>query len=392
MKLLHPNDTMTAEERLQAVINLQVPDRVPVAPFFYYFNAFYNGNTYAELYNPKTYYRGLCNIFDELAPWDINYHMNFYDPEMFSFLTPMKMLEPGRDLPADRIRQFVEAEIMKIDDYEWLTGMGKQLSAIAYFPFIIRLLPRLWDTVPAGWKSYPVAMRIVLKTLAIWITEYARWRSKGVTTLYALGAEAAFDTFSMTRGMIDFIRDMKDRPDEIKRAADSLTKSFIFIFTTFCKLTGINRAILALHRSSNDFISPQTFRELSFPSAKAIVEGLAANGITTVLHCDGNWELNLEILRELPAGHTVMQLDGATDIFKAKEIVGDRMCIMGDVPADMLCLASPTEIDEYCHRLIEEVGKGGGFILATGCELAPNAKPENVKAMLESVTKYGYYR
>ena len=27
--MLHPKDTMTAEERLQAAINLQVPDRVP---------------------------------------------------------------------------------------------------------------------------------------------------------------------------------------------------------------------------------------------------------------------------------------------------------------------------------------------------------------------------
>jgi uroporphyrinogen decarboxylase len=67
------------------------------------------------------------------------------------------------------------------------------------------------------------------------------------------------------------------------------------------------------------------------------------------------------------------------------------MCIYGDVPADMLALGSPAEVDEYCHRLIEEVGKGGGFILGTGCELAPNAKPENVKAMFKSVVKYGYY-
>jgi len=31
-KLLHPGDTMTAEERLQAAINLQVPDRMPPMP------------------------------------------------------------------------------------------------------------------------------------------------------------------------------------------------------------------------------------------------------------------------------------------------------------------------------------------------------------------------
>jgi uroporphyrinogen-III decarboxylase len=116
-----------------------------------------------------------------------------------------------------------------------------------------------------------------------------------------------------------------------------------------------------------------------------------AAGINPILHCDGNWDLNLETLRELPAGNVVVQFDGASDIFKAKEVIGDRICIYGDVPADLLALGSPSEVDEYCHRLIEEVGKGGGFILGTGCELAPNAKPENVKAMFESVVKYGYY-
>ncbi len=79
------------------------------------------------------------------------------------------------------------------------------------------------------------------------------------------------------------------------------------------------------------------------------------------------------------------------DIFKVKEVIADRVCIYGDVPANLLSLGSPTEVDEYCHRLIEEVGKGRGFILGSGCELAPNAKPENVKAMCESVVKYGYY-
>ena len=35
--MLHPGDSMTAEERIQAAINLQVPDRVPLVPIVYYF-------------------------------------------------------------------------------------------------------------------------------------------------------------------------------------------------------------------------------------------------------------------------------------------------------------------------------------------------------------------
>jgi len=124
---------------------------------------------------------------------------------------------------------------------------------------------------------------------------------------------------------------------------------------------------------------------------RRLVDKIVAAGISPILHCDGNWDLNLERLRDLPAGRCLVQFDGPTDIFKAKEVLGDRMCIMGDVPADMLVLGSESEVDEYCHRLIEEVGKGGGFVMGAGCEIPPNARPENVKTMLDSVVKYGYY-
>jgi uroporphyrinogen-III decarboxylase len=42
----------------------------------------------------------------------------------------------------------------------------------------------------------------------------------------------------------------------------------------------------------------------------------------------------------MPKGKCVLQLDGSTDIYKAKEIVGDRVCIQGDVPAALLTLGN----------------------------------------------------
>ncbi len=45
----------------------------------------------------------------------------------------------------------------------------------------------------------------------------------------------------------------------------------------------------------------------------------------------------------------------------------------------------------YVRRLCEEVGDGGGYILSTGCECPVDAKPENVRAMLEAGRTYGVY-
>ena len=88
--------------------------------------------------------------------------------------------------------------------------------------------------------------------------------------------------------------------------------------------------------------------------------------------------------RELPKGKCVLSLDGKTDIFKAKEILGDHMCIMGDVPPGMFALGTPEEVTAYCKRLISEIGPAG-FILSSGCDVPIDARYENVKAMVEAV-------
>src|SRR5659263_588202 len=80
------------------------------------------------------------------------------------------------------------------------------------------------------------------------------------------------------------------------------------------------------------------------------------HGITPILHMDSEWTPFFKYFKHLPARKCILNLDGTSDIFKAKEVLGDHMCIMGDVPATLLKLGEPEEVDEYCRRLIEEVG------------------------------------
>ncbi len=53
--------------------------------------------------------------------------------------------------------------------------------------------------------------------------------------------------------------------------------------------------------------------------------------------------------------------------------------------------ASPQEVKEYCRKLIEGCGKGGGYILAAGC-MPENPKLENLQAIMEAVREYGVYK
>ena len=70
-----------------------------------------------------------------------------------------------------------------------------------------------------------------------------------------------------------------------------------------------------------------------------------------------------------------------------------------DVPNETLCaddelarvgFMSPDDVKAYCKKLIDVVGKGGGFIMDSSTVI-DDAKPENVKAMIDFTKEYGVY-
>jgi uroporphyrinogen-III decarboxylase len=102
--------------------------------------------------------------------------------------------------------------------------------------------------------------------------------------------------------------------------------------------------------------------------------------------CEGAYGDRLEYFLELPKGKVVAHFD-LTDMFKAKEVLKDHVCIMGNVPSSILQVGSPQDVEEYCKKLIKVCGKGGGFILTNGSSI-DEAKSENIRAMVESAKKY----
>jgi len=107
-----------------------------------------------------------------------------------------------------------------------------------------------------------------------------------------------------------------------------------------------------------------------------------------VMHYDQAWTINLPYLLDLPKKVCVAELASKTDIFKAKEILKDHMCIAGDVPAGLQAVGTPKEMEEYCRKLIDIVGKDTGFILSSGCTVAADCKYENFKVMIDTAKNY----
>ncbi|HLB27614.1 MAG TPA: uroporphyrinogen decarboxylase family protein, partial [Dehalococcoidales bacterium] len=97
----------------------------------------------------------------------------------------------------------------------------------------------------------------------------------------------------------------------------------------------------------------------------------------------------LEYLLDFPKGSILARLD-RTDIFRAKEVLRNHLCIQGNVPSTLLQTGSVQDVKDYCKKLIDVVGKGGGFILSPRSS-TDEVKPENLKAMIDFTHEYGVY-
>jgi methylmalonyl-CoA mutase cobalamin-binding domain/chain len=194
--------------------------------------------------------------------------------------------------------------------------------------------------------------------------------------------------FSLCRTLTEFTKDLYEVPDKVEAAMQASCDDLIANSIEVCKTNGNMLAFIVLERGSGFYYRLDVFERFEWPFLQRYVDAYIAEGITPWFHFDTDWGINLPYLRQLPKGKCICDLDGTTDIFKAKEILKGHMCISGDVPAGLLSLGKPEAVEAYCKRLIDEVGDGGGFMLTTGCECPIDVKPENLRAMVETGKSY----
>ncbi len=76
---------------------------------------------------------------------------------------------------------------------------------------------------------------------------------------------------------------------------------------------------------------------------------------------------------------------------ECKEKYGDKITLIGCVPPPMVVLNTNEEWSEECRRQIDIFAKGGGYMLATGCEYPSDSSFEKAEIMVDIAKTYGQY-
>lgn len=351
--------------RILKAVALEAPDRVPVVLEYSGFAAYVTRTQMAEfLRSPKKNLDTMIQAYRLVGDGDaINYGTFWPYGLCYDFMS--RVAVPGVDLPDHEMWQVVESALMQREDYDRLLGMGWP----AFFADFMD--NRVLNDVPAAYL--PPRRKAA--------DAQAAWRKAGVPALSGGDVSTPFELLCGSRSLIEFSRDLMEIPDKVVAAMEAIAPHLADDAITTAKTRGCPLVWIGGWRAAPAMLSPDMWQRFVWPYFSRLVHDVTDSGLIALLHLDSDWTRELERFKELPGAKCIMALDGETDIFEAKNMLGDHMCIMGDVPAAMLYLDTPEIVYEYCTKLIRKLGPNG-FILQSGCDIPANAKLENVQAMV----------
>lgn len=140
-------------------------------------------------------------------------------------------------------------------------------------------------------------------------------------------------------------------------------------------------------------MSPDTFRDLFYPPLKRVMQGYRDIGLLVIKHSDGDIKplLNMIMDTEINCIDPIDPL-GGLDLKTMKETYGSRFCIKGNVAcAGSLSIGTVGEVVEETKSCLRTAMGTTGYICSSSNSILASVKPENYKAMLDTIKEYGIY-
>jgi uroporphyrinogen-III decarboxylase len=402
------------ERRIFDAIQLKVPDRVPISVFGSFFSAKYYGFTCRDvMYDQDKAEQAALRFLQEFQPdTGENPFMFTLIGEQLESIGYNRLAWPGHGLNDMSSYQYLEREMMTEAEYdEYLFDPTD---------FVIRKVwPRIFDTLKPFEKLPPLQTVTDYMSVSTFVTFAEPAMKKALEAIVntgekvqeTLGAAMTFNQklvdlgFPIIMGgaalvpfdyISDILRGTKGAMVDMRRVPDKLLAMIEKVYPMMIRMGliakwgGKKGVFIPLHKGLDGFMSTDQFKTFYWPWLKKMIETFIAEDLIPMVLWEGHCDTRLELIGDIPKGKALYMFEG-TNMFKAKEVLGDVVCLQGNVPLSLLVGGNPDDVKNYCRKLIDVVGKGGGFIMAPATAL-DDAKPENVKAMFDVTKEYGVYR
>jgi uroporphyrinogen decarboxylase len=351
---------MRSLERVKCAINHQQPDRIPIDLRF----------------APEMLDKLLLELqMDERQFWDwAGQDIYTIRPKYPNPATTIKYADPTIEI--DEKGYYLD--IYRVPFMSITNNLQTYLEPVDSPPLkdfnTIEALDRFpWPKVDA-WDYSQIEMEIDQKS------DKALWsRTRGV-----------FQTAQLMRGMEKFLVDLALEPEFACRIMDHILD---FIYEDARCTIEAGKGKYTYVEYNDDvatqrglLISPAMWRKYVKPRMKQFFDMVHNHGLPVKYHSCGSIyalipdliEIGVNILNPIQ----IMAIN--MNPFKIKKEFGKDLCLHGAIDIQyLLPEGSAKEVREYVHKLIDIVGKDGGYILAGTHTIQTDAKIENILALVE---------
>lgn len=192
------------------------------------------------------------------------------------------------------------------------------------------------------------------------------------------------------RGYMGLAMDLMEQPDKVLKACEALAPHLCHVASTSSDPTNTVPIGFWMHRGCVPFISQHHFDTIFWPTLKPIIQELWRQGKQTLFYAEGKWGPHLKTFTELPEGSIIYHID-RDDPMEVHKALHHKFAISGGVPNYMLAFGKPQEVRDHCRKLIQTIGRDGGYIMDASAIMQNDARVENVRAMTEATREYGVY-
>ena len=382
--------TMTSRERVQAVLNYEVPDRVPIIL----------GVSNATGIKIKPY-RGLLKL------------LNIQAEEKYIYDWP----ELGTALPDERVMQRLHSDVRGILDRFPLEVYQRNQSRPPHTPFIddwgggqMEIAPEEWFP---GIAPIPDATTVDVLEKYPWPNMDDPYRVAHVRpqaqalheqNQYAIMATPwlmfPFERAFEMQGMEKFLMNLAVEPDfaqELLNKNNQLCMRLMGHFLDECgDMIDIIKIGDDLGTQESLMISPRMYRRMLKPLHAEMIAMIKQKTKAKVFfHTDGDVfdliedfiEIGVDVLNPIQTSAGKM-----SNLDELKKRYDKRIVFCGAIDTQkVLPYGKPEDVRQEVKRVINLLGQGGGYMLATVHTVMNEVPAENILAMVDAVEEFGSY-
>ncbi len=213
-------------------------------------------------------------------------------------------------------------------------------------------------------------------------------------------AENIFHQYSYIRGFSQMLIDMKKNPEIFRYLADTILEVHGSIVEAFFSECGdyIDFALLGddMGTQQAPYVSPEEYKEYMKPYHKGLIDRVkSVTGARIYFHSCGAIFPIIEHFIDIGVDviNPIQPLAKGMDAESLKKAYGDRITFCGGIDDQhLLPNGTPEEVKAEVKRVIEILGKNGGYILAPSHNLQGDVPPQNIVAMYDAALEYGKYK